>query len=197
MCECHPDADLLCGYEPALFQRYDLAAEFLRRRRLVKDLLAQRWPRLHRVKDAEIVRELVCVCSIEPLRLNRKQERLMVEDVGLATETGQPCYLYRRFIPFEGDAELWYLSPGPNVDRRASGEVAYLEHITGVLDLSEDSALQILDERAEIVERAIAAQGARIATFNKGLAAFVAREVAKWRRCSHLVRWWERPIARV
>jgi hypothetical protein len=188
---------VLAEFEPALFQRYDLAAEFLRRRRLVKDLLAERWPRLHRAADAEIVRELVCVCSIAPLRLDRKKERLRVDEVGLVTESGQRCYLYRRFIPFDGDAELWYLSPGPNVDRRAGGEVAYLEYITGVLEVCEGSALQILDERAEIVERTIVAQGARIATFNKGLAAFVAREVAKWRQCNHLVRWWERPAGRV
>jgi hypothetical protein len=197
MCDCQPHADLLCGYEPALFQRYDLAAEFLRRRRLVKDVLAERWPRLHRVGDAEIVRELLCVCSIAPLRLDRKQERLRVDDVGLITETAQPCYLYRKFVPFEGDAELWHLSPAANVDRRAGGEVAYLEYFTGVLEISEGSALQILDERIKIVERTIAAQQARIVTFNKGLAAFVGREVAKWRHSNHLVRWWERPVGRV
>lgn len=124
MCECHPNADFLSAYEPALFQRYDLAAEFLRRRRLVKDLLAERWPRLHKEADAEIVRELVCVCSIVPLRLDREHERLMVDEVGVVAESAQPCYLYRRFIPFEGDAELWHLSPTPNVDRRAGGEVS-------------------------------------------------------------------------
>ena len=194
MCECQPDAAVLVEFEPPLFQRYDLAEEFVRRRRLVQDLLAERWSRLHSEADAEIVRELVCVCSIAPLSLEREHERLIIEEAGVVAETGQPCYLYRKFIPFRGDVELWHLSPGTYVDPRAAGEVASLEYVTGVLEISAVSALQILNEKIEIVERMMGLQRDRIAAFNKGLPAYVAREVAKWRRCEHLVRWWERPI---
>jgi len=193
MCECRPDADILAEFEPALFQRYDLSVEFFRRRRLVTHLLGERWLGLDMMTDAEIVRQLVCVCSIEPLRLDREHERLVVEHVGVVAETGQPCRLYRRFIPFSGDAELWQLAPGDYVDPRATGEVAYLEYVTAVLETTKRAALEILNERSKVIEGTIAAQRDRIAAFNNGLAAFIAREVAKWRQCGELLRWRERP----
>ena len=196
MCDCQPHADVLSEYQPPLFQRYDLTVEFLRRRRLVKTLLAERWSRLHMIADEEILRELVCVCSIAPLRLDHEHERLLVEDAGVVAETQQPCYLYRKFIPFDGDVELWHLSPGAEEDSSTAGEVAYLEYVTSVLELSEESALPVLNKQTELAERMISAQHARIVTFNRGLPAFVARELAKWRRQDQVSRWWERPVGR-
>lgn len=193
MCECQPDAAMLADYEPPLFQRYDLSVEFLRRRRRARRLLEERWSRLHMQEDADIVRNLLLSCSILPLRFFHEHARLVVEEIGAVDGTGERCYLYRKFIPFEGDEELWHLSAGPDANGEAVGEVAYREYVTAVLEVSEESASLILNEQTELADRMIAAQQPRIAAFDKGLAAFVARELAKRRRRDEVSRWWERP----
>lgn len=194
MCECQPDAALLADYEPPLFQRYDLSVEFLRRRSRARRLLQERWPRLHLQEDADIVRNLLLSCSVLPLRFFHEHARLVVEEIGAVEGTSERCNLYRKFIPFEGDEELWHLSAGPDPDGEAVGEVAYREYVAAVLEVSEESALQILDRETELAEQMIAAQETRIAAFNKRLAGFVARELAKRRRQDQVGRWWERPV---
>ena len=194
MCECQPDAAMFADYERPLFQRYDLSVEFLRRRRRARRLLEEKWSRLYMQEDADIVHNLLLSCSILPLRFFHEHARLIVEESGVVAGTKERCYLYRKFIPFEGDEELWHLSAGPDVEGEAVGEVAYREYVTAALEVSEESAFQILDRETELAEQMIAAQQTRIAAFNKGLAAFVARELAKRRRQNQVSRWWERPV---
>lgn len=190
MCTCQPDASSI-EFEPLLFARYDLSVEFVRRRRLVRDQMAKRWARLRANSDAAIVGELAHVCAIEPLHLNRQWERLIVEPCGQVEGTGKPCFHYRSFVHFSGDAELWDLSAGDLDCPEAEGAIAYYEYVSRVIETTEERARQILARRVDAVARNMVAQRPRIDSFNRSLGSFVARELAKRRRLPDLSRWWD------
>lgn len=190
MCTCQPDASSV-EFEPALFARYDLSVEFARRRRLVRRLMAKRWSRLRVNSDAEIVRELVLVCAIEPLHLEYQWERLVVEPCGQIEGTREPCFYFRSFIHFRGDVELWDLSAGELDCPEAEGTVAYNDYVSGVIETTEERARQVFARRIDAVTSNIAAQKARIAAFNRSLRPFAARELANRRRLPDLSKWWD------
>jgi hypothetical protein len=189
MCTCRPYA---CDieFEPVLFARYDLSVEFARRRRLVRELMAKRWSRLRLNSDAEIVRELVLVCAIEPLELNRQWERLVVEPCGQIEGTGEPCFYFRSFIHFSGDAELWNLSAGELNCPEAEGTVAYYEYVSGVIETTEERARRVFADRIDAVTSHMEAQKQHIAAF-KRLKPFAARELVERRRLPDFSKWWD------
>jgi hypothetical protein len=192
MCECQPDIVLFAEFQPPLFRRYDLAVEFLRRRRRVKEVLTERWGELRSMPDGEITAEVSRLCAIDPLRLAVEHQRLVVEPSGYAIETGKACHFYRTFIPFAGDAELWDLSPGPGAETvEAEGAISYLEYSTWVLETEERSALKQLANQIQAANRIIALQEGRVRLFNNSLPATVERELRK-RRAEREV-WWEAP----
>jgi hypothetical protein len=192
MCECQPDIAMFSEFEPPLFRRYDLSVEFLRRRRRARDLIAERWTNLRQKDDDEVLAEIVEQCRIEPLRLVRDHERLVVEPSGRC-ETGQSCYFFRKFIPYAGDVELWDLSPAPDLEMRAEGAVSYLEYVTGVLDVDERSAIRHLNGQVRNADRIIALQEGRIRLFNQTLRKTVMRELAKL-RCLNPLWWAAHPV---
>lgn len=190
MCTCQPDAYCV-EIEPRLFARYDLSVEFMRRRRMVRELMARSWTELRGMSDNEIVRDVALVCAIEPLHLDRQWERIVVEPCGRAAGSGEPCFFYRSFIHFGGDAELWNLSSGDTDCPGAEGAVAYYEYVTGVIETTEERARQMIARRVDAVTRNMTAQRPRINTFNRSLGSFAARELAKRRRLPDLSRWWD------
>jgi hypothetical protein len=191
MCECQPDIVMFAEFEPPLFRRYDLAVEFARRRRRVKDHLVDRWAALQSESDDQITAEVLEICSIEPLRLAIQHERLVVEPSGYDSDTYEPCYFYRKFIPFAGDRELWDLSPGAAAaEVEAEGAICYLEYVTSTCHSNEEWALKQLATQVEAANRMIALQEGRIRLFNESLVKTVDRELRKLRRAQS-GEWWE------
>lgn len=193
MCECRPDLGDFLEFQPALFKRYDLSVEFLRRRRWVRELMTARWPQLRSHPDDQIVANIVGLCQIEPLRLHVGDERLLVEPYGEVGDTGETCYFFRKFVYFTGDAELWDLYPIAGLSEEVEGSVSNFEFATGVLAVDEKSAFQELSKQVHRARLMIALQEERIRDFNRSLFPIGRRQVAKLRG-EILGDWWERPI---
>jgi hypothetical protein len=81
------------------------------------------------------------------------------------------------FIPFDGDVELWDLSPGDLGEDEACGAVAFLEYVVSTVETSESAALQRLSEQVAAAERMIELQRAPIRAFNASLHEQVARDI--------------------
>lgn len=184
MCECQPDAATFWEFQPLLFERYDMAVEFARRRDRITPLLASRWSQLRSKSDDEIARYIVQLCSIEPLCLMDGEARLLVEPCGVEHDTGRPCYFYRKFIPFCGDAELWDLSPAWGLEGEVEGQISNAEFVVGVLHTDEAGALEHLHRQTKAAQERMELQKPRITEFAKALPTIVQHQIAR-RRPAH------------
>jgi hypothetical protein len=138
-----------------------------------------------------LVEQLKLSGTVCPIQLREQEASVDVLRCGSLEGTGEPVYQYVCRIPFEGDTELWALTPATapaGGDAQPGGEIYRNHLILSVLACTRAEAQEWLTATLQCVRYVLNAQAKEIAEFNASLSMRIWMKLINARAGGHVER---------